>query len=235
MKLSLTAPRALVDILHTVIIVLSVLLIVFISIDTFSGENFLQNAAYMRFQFWVCMVFVADFFIELALTARGSRWRYFRHRVLFLLLSVPYLSIVNSLGLVLDPEELFFVRFIPLARGVLAMAIVVGYISANRVTSLLASYIVVVAAVVYFASLIFLYREHGVNPAVTGYGQALWWAATTCTTLGCSINPMTPTGKVLAVAVAGTGIVMFPLFTVYFTSLIMRYKERVSKAFSLKK
>lgn len=218
------------DVMHWVIIILSVLLIVYISVDTFQGINFLKNRSYMTFQLWVCIVFIADFFIELAIAE--DRWRYVRGHLLFLFLSIPYLNIIDSLGIPVSEADLFFVRFIPLARGVLAMAIVVGYISKNRITSLLASYIVIMLSVVYFSSLIFLYREQPVNPMVTNYGNALWWAFTTSTSVGCSINPMTVTGKILAVVVACTGITMFPLFTVYLTSLITRYRNRMKITFT---
>lgn len=218
------------DVMHWVIIILSVLLIVYISVDTFQGVNFLKNRSYMTFQLWVCVVFIADFFIELAIAE--NRWRYVRGHLLFLLLSVPYLNIIDSLGIPVSEADLFFVRFIPLARGVLAMAIVVGYISKNRITSLLASYVVIMLSVVYFSSLIFLYREQPVNPMVTDYGNALWWAFTTSTSVGCSINPMTVTGKILAVVVSCTGITMFPLFTVYLTSLITRYRNRMKITFT---
>ena len=218
------------DVMHWVIIILSVLLIVYISVDTFQGVNFLKNRSYMTFQLWVCIVFIADFFIELAIAE--NRWRYVRGHLLFLLLSVPYLNIIDSLGIPVSEADLFFVRFIPLARGVLAMAIVVGYISKNRITSLLASYVVIMLSVVYFSSLIFLYREQPVNPMVTDYGNALWWAFTTSTSVGCSINPMTVTGKILAVVVSCTGITMFPLFTVYLTSLITRYRNRMKITFT---
>ncbi|MDE6494629.1 MAG: two pore domain potassium channel family protein, partial [Duncaniella sp.] len=76
------------DVMHWVIIILSVLLIVYISVDTFQGVNFLKNRSYMTFQLWVCIVFIADFFIELAIAE--NRWRYVRGLLLFLLLTVPY-------------------------------------------------------------------------------------------------------------------------------------------------
>lgn len=218
------------DVMHWVIIILSVLLIVYISVDTFEGINFLRNRNYMTFQLWVCIVFIADFFIELAFAE--NRWHYVRGHFVFLLLSIPYLNIIDMLGIPVSEADLFFVRFIPLARGVLAMAIVVGYISKNRITSLLASYIVIMLSVVYFSSLIFLYREQPVNPMVTNYGNALWWAFTTSTSVGCSINPMTVTGKILSVVVSCTGITMFPLFTVYLTSLITRYRDRMKITFT---
>lgn len=203
--------------LHAVILILSVLLIVFISIDTFRHTPFLHNRAYMHFQFWVCIVFMADFFIEWPLAP--DKRRYFRHRLLFLLLSIPWLNILNLLNLPLTETELYWVRFIPLARGVLAMSIVVGYISRNRITSVFASYTAVMLAFLYLGSLIFLYREHPVNPRVPDFGAALWWACMDATTTGCEIQPVTTAGKIVGMVLAGMGMVMFPLFTVYITNI----------------
>ena len=46
------------------------------------------------------------------------------------------------------------------------------------------------------------------------------------TTLGCPIDPVTVTGKIIGCVVSVSGIIMFPLFTVYFTSLIRRYRQK---------
>lgn len=207
-----------VDALHTLILVLSVLLIVFISIDTFEDVPFLQNRTYMHFQLWVCIIFMADFFIELPL-ARNRR-RYVRDRLLFLILSVPWLNIVDLLHLPLTENELYWVRFIPLARGVLAMSIVVGYVSRNKLTSLFASYTSIMIAFLYLGALIFLYREHPVNPQVPDFGAALWWACMDATTTGCNIQPVTLAGKITGMVLAAMGMVMFPLFTVYITNMV---------------
>lgn len=104
--------KAFSDIMYAVILILSALLIVFISIDTFKHIPFLENHTYMTFQFWVCVVFMLDFFIGLFLA--DNRLRYTRRRFLFLLLSIPYLNIVNYFGLQLTSDELYWVRFIPL-------------------------------------------------------------------------------------------------------------------------
>lgn len=211
----------LIDLLHWVIIVLSVLLIVFISADTFKGINFLDDRFYMHFQFWVCMVFIADFFIELAVST--DRWHYVRTRILYLLLSIPYLNLISLLHIPLNQEQLFFVRFIPLARGVMAMVIVVSAFFRNRLTSFLSSYIVILASFIYLGSLIFFYFEEGLNPDVNNFGTALWWACMNATTLGCDIYPVTVAGKVLGCILSVGGIVMFPLFTVFITSLTRQY------------
>ncbi|MDE5666181.1 MAG: potassium channel family protein [Duncaniella sp.] len=212
-----------IDILRWIIIILSILLIVFISVDTFTGVNFLESRRYMTFQFWVCIIFMADFFIELTLSA--NRWSYVRSHFLYFLLSIPYLNLIDILQIHLTPEQLFFVRFIPLARGVMAMTIVVGAISENKLTSFLMSYIVSLASFIYLGSLLFYYCESGVNTAVTNFGLALWWACMNATTLGCDIYPVTVTGKILGCILSVGGIIMFPLFTVYITALIRQYTK----------
>lgn len=199
---------------------LSALLIVFISFDSFAARDFLQNSDYMRFQFWVCIFFIIDFFVELIFAP--SKKRYLRTRWLFLLLSIPFLNLITYLQIPVTHNELDWVRFLPLGRAAMAMAIVVGYISRNRATSLLASYALILIAFVYFGSLIFFDAEYGVNPAVKDYGDALWWAAMDVTTIGSDIEPVTTVGRVVAVVTGCMGVLMLPLFTVYITSLVQR-------------
>lgn len=235
-KISTAKPRLphtrqdVIKIMNSIVMALSVLLIVWISYDTFRKINFLENHQYMQFQFWVCIFFILDFFVELALT--DDKWRFFRHRLLFLLLSIPYLNIINEMQLHLSHDALFFIRFVPLARGALALAIVIGYLSSNAVTSMFMSYIVILLLVTYFCSLIFFQREYGVNQQVDSYWTALWWTAMNLSTVGCDISPVTISGKIVAVILPIMGMIMFPLFTVYLTDYVTRTlkKERASNA-----
>ena len=64
--------------------------------------------------------------------------------------------------------------------------------------------------------------EHDLNPMVKGYGDALWWALMDVTTVGSNIYAVTVAGKVMSVALAAVGMMMFPVFTVYITSLVQR-------------
>ena len=212
-------PR-IITIMDLVVLVLSALLIVFISIDTFEKTDFLENHRYMQFQLWVCVFFMLDFFVELAYS--HHKWSFFKRRIFFLLLSVPYLNIVNLAHIELSGEVLYFVRFIPLARGALAMSIVTGYLSSNAVTSLFMSYLVILLMITYFCSLIFYEMEQPVNPQVQTYWSALWWAFMNMSTVGCNISPVTVTGKLVAVVLPIMGMVIFPLFTVYLTDYVQR-------------
>ncbi len=212
------------DVMNFIVLILSVLLIVFISVDTFKKINFLENSVYMHFQFWVCIIFIIDFFVEMHYA--GNKWRFFRHRIAFLLLSIPYLNLISLLDIELSADALYFVRFIPLARGALALSIVIGYVSSNAVTSLFMSYIAIMLLVTYFCSLIFFQKEQPVNPQVDTYWTALWWAAMNMSTVGCDVSPVTVSGKIVAVILPIAGMVIFPLFTVYLTDYVSRQSKK---------
>ncbi|MBO5445530.1 MAG: two pore domain potassium channel family protein [Muribaculaceae bacterium] len=210
--------------MNLVVLLLSFVLIIWISIDTFNRVDLLTNHSYMQFQFWVCMVFILDFFVGLIFAK--DRLRFFKHRIFFLILSIPYLNIINTLDISLNAEAVYFARFIPLMRGALALTVVVGYISSNSVTSLFMSYLTIMLFVVYFCSLIFYQREVGVNPEVKTYWTALWWAGMNVSTAGCDISPVTIAGKIVAVILPIAGTIMFPLFTVYLTDYVSRSRKK---------
>lgn len=214
------AERIVMTFMNIVVLLLSAALISWISYDTFERINFLENHTYMTFQFWVCMVFILDFFVGLYYAPK--KWTYFKNRLVFLILSIPVLNIVNMLNITLTPDMLYFARFIPLARGALALAIVVSYVSTNAVTSLFASYITIMLFIAYFCSLIFYQREAGINPDVNTYWTALWWTMMNLSTVGCSISPVTVAGKIVAVILPISGMIIFPLFTVYLTDYVTR-------------
>ncbi|MDE5871732.1 MAG: hypothetical protein K2H22_07315, partial [Muribaculaceae bacterium] len=66
--------RIIMTFMNIVVLLLSAALIAWISYDTFKRINFLENHAYMTFQYWVCMVFILDFFLGLYYADR--KWSY---------------------------------------------------------------------------------------------------------------------------------------------------------------
>ena len=64
--------KRVLEAINWIIIVLSILLITFISIDTFNNIDFLENPRYMGFQLWVCIIFLLAFIIELAMSDGDS-------------------------------------------------------------------------------------------------------------------------------------------------------------------
>lgn len=216
--------RIVAGIAHWIVLALSLGLIIFISYDTFAGIPFLQNHIYMTFQFWVCIVFLIDFFVELFLSV--NKKRYFFSHLLFLLISIPYLNLLPVTDIEVSSQEFYFLRFVPLVRGAYSLALVVGYLSSNKATNIMASYAAILAAIIYFSSLIFYEQEAPINSDVNDYWSALWWTFMNVTTIGCYINPMTVAGKICGALLAGSGMLMLPLFTVYVTSMVKNYNDR---------
>lgn len=211
-------------ILHILILFLSVFLVVRISIDTFDNEAFYLEPRFIHFQFWICIVFLFDFFVEFFLADR--KWRYIRNRFIFFLVSIPYNSIISFYGWTFSPQVTYALHYIPLIRGGYAMSIVVSWFTYNRATGLFISYLATLIFTIYFASLAFYVFEHHVNPLVKNYQDALWWACMDATTVGSNIVAVTPVGRILSVLLAALGMMMFPIFTVYVTNLLTRTKKQ---------
>lgn len=216
------------EILHLIVLVLSLFLVISISLDTFKGTAFYTQSSYLKVQFWICLWFLIDFFIEFFMSK--EKLRYLKTHFVFFLVAIPYQSIIAYYGWTFSPEVTYFIRFIPLVRGGYVLSLVVGWFTDNRASSLFISYLTMLLATVYFSSLAFFVLEHPVNPGVKVYGDALWWAFMNVTTVGSDIVPVTVTGRILCVVLAALGMMMFPIFTVYITSIVTKKtKEKHGK------
>lgn len=216
--------RGVYGFMHVIILLLSLFLVISISIDTFKNIQFYTQTSYLKIQLWICLFFLFDFFLEFFLAK--DKMRYFRTHFIFFLVAIPYQNIISYFDIQFSQEIMYFIRFIPLVRGGYALAIVVGWLSYNKASGLFISYITMLFATVYFSSLIFYVLEHKVNTLVTDYWDALWWAFMDVTTVGSNIIAVTPTGRVLSVLLAALGMMMFPIFTVYVTSLVETANKR---------
>lgn len=214
--------------LHIAVLVLSVFLVIRISMDTFHGHGieFYHESSFIKEQLIICIVFLLDFFVEFFMAPR--KIHYLLTHSIFLLVAIPYLYIIHQLGLNnFSPKAAYLLQFIPLVRGGYALAIVVGWFTSNRAAGLFVTYLVTLLATVYFASIIFYMFEQNVNSGVTDYWSALWWAAMDCTTVGSNIVAVTPVGRILSVLLAALGMMMFPIFTVYVTTMITRHHNQI--------
>lgn len=206
------------DVLHLIVLVLCLFLVISISWDTFHNIAFNKSPQFVRYETYICIAFLADFFIEFFMSK--NKKRFFAARFLFLIVSIPYLALFDAIGWHYSAKVGYFVRFIPLVRGGYALAMVVGWFTSNRATSLFFTYILTLFATIYFASMVFYVVEKGPNPLVKSYYDALWWAFMDATTVGCNIVAVTAVGKILSVLLAALGMMMFPIFTVYVTNLL---------------
>lgn len=83
-------------------------------------------------------------------------WRFFFRNLYFFLLSVPYLNIVDWMGIELSHAEAMLMGLVPLLRALLGLYVLFTWIINNRVTRLLTSYVLSMLVFTYFAALIFM-------------------------------------------------------------------------------
>jgi len=74
--------------------------------------------------------------------------------------------------------------------------------------------VVMTAAIVALGALGIFSVEHGINPRIQSFGDAVWWSIVTATTVGYGdVSPVTPEGRFIAVALMLLGIGFIGVFT----------------------
>ena len=69
--------------------------------------------------------------------------------------------------------------------------------------------------------------EGDVNRAITSYGDALWWAIVTATTVGYGdVSPLTAEGRIIAVILMLTGIGVIGVFTATVASFFFEHEQQ---------
>jgi len=159
-------------------------------------------------------VFVVDYLVRLHAATDRARW-FFRHLLDLFVLALPVLRPLQLMRLVVVVRVL--------NRSVAATL-------RGRVGIYLAGGSVLVSAV---AALAVLDAERDAPGAlITSYGDALWWAATTVTTVGYGdLYPVTVTGRLVAVGLMVAGIGLLGTVTAGIASwLVQNVGDRASAA-----
>lgn len=210
------------------VILLSALLITLITLDTLANISFLASPMYLEVQFWCCIVFLFDVAVEMALSKRKLHYLY-KH-LLFVFISVPYLNIISHFNIEVSPHVAYMLKFVPMIRAAYVFAIVTAATTSSKlINTMLATYMIVLIVGVYFCSLTFFVAEKPVNPGVPDYWSALFWSIMSLTTAGCGIHAMTLTGRVMGVVLSATGLIFFPIFTVFLTQRLASQKSADDK------
>lgn len=210
--------------LHLAVVLASAGLVIYITHETFNGISFLSDDRYLTFQFWACILFLVDIVVEFIVAPK--KLKYVVSHLFFILISIPYLNIIHALDVHLTREMAYLLHFIPMIRAGYVLAVITGVFTFNdRVKGMFIVYVLIMASSIYFCSLVFYIEERMVNPSITNFWMALWWAILDATTVGSSVNSYTSTGQALDVILSAEGLILFPLFTVYVTNILSRGKD----------
>ena len=193
-------------------VIAGVLLLAAISWEIIAGDHMHFSRNYLIIQLVVCILFLCDFFVRWAASERKAR--FFGRNFLVLLISIPYLNIIDWSSAELPRYWATLIGIMPLMRAFLAFYIVVQWLVDNKVRKLFFAYIFTVVVFTYISALVF-----------HGFGNALWWAWMNVTTVGAEIFPVTTIGKIFCVMLPSLGMMFFPIFTTYVLQEYSHKKE----------
>lgn len=194
-------------------LVSGILLLVAMSWEILTGVSTHFSPTYLWIQLFVCLVFMADFFIRMAVDEHKGR--FFLRNCWFLLVSIPYMNIIAWTGIDVSRQWSVLIIAVPLLRVVLALYIVIRWWLNKQIAQLLWAYIFAVLSFSYVSALIFFDFERHVNPGLHDFGDALFWVALNVTAIGADLVPVTLVGKILNVLLPVFGMLLFPIITAY--------------------
>jgi len=155
-------------------------------------------------------MFLIDYVVRFALAGRGHRWRWFYTHVFDLAIVVlPMLRPLRVLRLV-------------------TLLSVLQRTAGAAIRSRIAVYAGSAACLLVFvAALAVLDAERSApGSSIKTFGDALWWAFVTITTVGYGdFTPVSPTGRLIAVGLMIGGIALLGVITATFASWIVQQVE----------
>ena len=205
-------------------LIASILLLVALSAEIiYSKELAAFGAEFSLATFVVCIIYCLDIFVQMAHS--DHPWRFLLRNSFILLLSIPYHFIAEHLNIELSHSAKMVLNGIIILRSVMALYITLRWMISSRTTRLFWAYIATVLLCTYLAALLFYEFEAPLNAEVKGFGDAIWWAWMNMTTVGAEVTPITTVGKIICAALPVLGMAMFPIFTVYITSLFAKTSQ----------
>lgn len=216
--------------LNILVLLGSLFIIVIVSIELLSLRPVLSESFILNTHLIVCFIFLLDFFVRWFYSGQG--WRFMWRNLFFFLVSIPYLNIVYAFVPDLSHGAWVALRLIPLTRGIYGVSLIVSWMTLSKVTNLFVTYLTILFIIIYFSSIIFFFMEHGPNPMVKDYWDAFNWSLMNVTTVGSNIFGVTKLGQSLAVILAASGMIFFPIFTAFVVDKFQKKRKEAEEQLS---
>jgi voltage-gated potassium channel len=203
-------------------LVLSLYVIVILAIDVITDWSDTTAMVFERIDLGICVIFLVDWFYFL-LKAENKK-KYCFVRFFDLVSSIPFAQFLR-------PFRVFRVvrllRAFRLFQGIKGVARVLQYIATHQMRSALLIYLGCTGVILFYCTLGLYHFENGVNGKINGYGDVIWMALTTLSTVAYGdITPMTTGGRVLVLVLAVTGVGFFALVTAEIVAWSMKYVKK---------
>lgn len=176
--------------------------------------------------FIICLLFLTDW-IYYFVFAKDKK-KYFKMHILDLISSIPFVQILKPLRIA---RAIRIIRILRLIRGIKGVEKLFTVFAKNKARSAMSIYILLTTIIYTYGTLGIYNFEEGINKNIRTFGDAMWMAFTTLTTVGYGdCYPITPGGRVMCALLVLTGMGLFSLFTAEFAAYILKavdnYKKR---------
>lgn len=167
----------------------------------------------------VCVVFAADFFIQLKAAKR--KWNYLKWGWIDLVSSIPNLPFLRIGRLAR------LVRILRMLRGVRSTRVIITHLFDNRARGTFATVTLISFVLIVFSSIIILNWETDPQSTIKTAEDALWWALATVTTVGYGdVYPRTTVGHIVGAVLMVAGVALFGTFTATVASFFVQQDSR---------
>lgn len=211
--------------LNLLVVLGSLVIIIIISIELLSSHPVLSERFILNSHLIICSIFLADFCIRWYYSDKN--WKFLWQNLFLLLVSIPYLNIIYAVSPALSHGAWITLRLFPIVRGIYGISIIVSWMTYSKVTNLFITYIAILFVIIYFSSIVFYFMEHGPNPLVKDYWDAFNWSLMNVTTVGSNIFGVTKLGQSLAVILAASGMIFFPIFTAFVVDKFQKKRKGI--------
>jgi len=163
----------------------------------------------------VCVVFAADFFLQLKAAKRKSA--YLKWGWIDLISSIPSLPFLRIGRLAR------IIRILRLLRGVRSTRIIIIDLFENRSRGTFATVALITFVLIVFSSIAILTVETAPESTIKTAEDALWWSLATITTVGYGdVYPRTTVGHIVAAILMVAGVALFGTFTATVASFFVQ-------------
>ncbi len=148
------------------------------------------------------LVFVIDFFVHERLFVNYLGTRLGKFDLTIVVLTAPWFLLSGAHG----GSIVVILRLARVSRLLIATR------GVRRLFTRLGSVAIVAAAVLFVGAVVGYYSEHPTNPEFATFGDAIWWATVTLTTVGYGdIVPITTAGRIDGAAIMFMGVALLGL------------------------
>lgn len=200
-------------------LVLCVLVLVALGVDTLVDLSPHTRIILLYADTAVCGIFFLDFLWSLKTAEHRGRY-------LITWGWIDFISSIPAVGVLRIGRAARLARILKVLRGLRSARVLVDYILARRAQSAMLAAILTTILVVVFSSIAIIGFETAAGGNLTTAQDALWWSMVTVSTAGFGdFYPISPEGRIIAVALMITGIGLFGTFTAFVASWFLQPSE----------